>query len=91
MAELLPEFKVISGFAIELTTSDSDGRPWDFDKKEMRDRALQKVRDERPMLLIGCPIGTAFSTWHRINNKIRVPYVVAAKLKRATTHVEFCV
>ena len=45
-AKLLPELKVILGFALDLTTSDSDGRPWDFDENEMRDRALRRVRDD---------------------------------------------
>ena len=89
-AKFLPELKVTPGLALDLTTSDSGGRPWDFDEKEMRNRALPKIRDERPMLLIGSPTCTAFSTWQRINNQMRDPYGVAAELKRATTPVEFC-
>jgi hypothetical protein len=34
---------------------------------------------------------TAFSTWQRINNKIRDPVTVAGELKRAKQHLEFCV
>ena len=60
--KLLPELKLIPGFALDLTTADVDGRSWDFDDKEMRDRALAKVRSEKPMLLIGSPMCTAFST-----------------------------
>ena len=40
VAKLQPELNVICGFALDLTISDSDGRPWEFDEKEMRDRAL---------------------------------------------------
>ena len=89
--KLLPELKVIPGFALDLTTVDSDGRPWDFDEKVMRDRALERVRREKPLLLIGSPMCTAFSTWQRINNGIRDKSVVAAEKKRAVMHLEFCI
>ena len=66
----LPELKLIPGFALDLTTADSDGKLWDFDEKVMRDRALKRIREEKPMLLVGSPMCTAFSTWQRINNLI---------------------
>ena len=87
---MLPELKLIPGFALDLTTPDGDGLPWDFDMKVMRDRAMQKLKDEKPMLLIGSPMCTAFSTWQRINNCIRYPFTVAAEKKRAIMHLEFC-
>ena len=43
------------------------------------------------MLLVESPMCTAFSTWQRINNKIRDPVTVAGELKRAKQHLEFCV
>lgn len=89
--KLLPELKIIPGFALDLTTVDADGKLWDFDDKVMRDRALQRVKEERPMLLIGSPMCTAFSTWQRINDKNRSPVVVAAEKKRAIKHLESCV
>ena len=88
-AGLLPELRLIPGFALDLTTADSDGRPWDFDQKAMRDRAMQKLRTEKPLLLVGSPMCTAFSTWQRINNKIRDPYVVECEKRRAIMHLEF--
>ena len=78
-AKLLPELRLIPGFALDLTTEDSDGRKWDFDEKEMRDRAKQRLADEQPMLLVGSPMCTAFSTWQRINDKLRDPVTVAAE------------
>ena len=62
-AKLLPELKVIRGFALDLTVADSDGRLWDFDDVVMRDRARMRLLNERPMLLVGSPMCTAFSTW----------------------------
>ena len=43
------------------------------------------------MLLVGSPMCTAFSTWQRINNKIRDPYIVECEKRRAVMHLEFCV
>ena len=33
---------------------------------------------------------TAFSTWQRINNKIRDPMIVANEIKKAKEHLKFC-
>ena len=87
---MLPELKVIPGFAFDQSTADADGRAWDLDEKEMRDRALERVRREQPMLLAGSPMCTASSTWQRIDNKIRDPVTVAAELQRAVMHLDFC-
>ena len=78
-AKLMLELKVISGFALDLTTADIDSASLDFDSKVMRDRAMKKLREEKPLLLIGSPLCTAFSTWQRINDKIRDNYVVEAE------------
>jgi hypothetical protein len=88
--KLLPELRIIPGFALDLTTADTDGLLWDFDSKVMRDRAMKKLKEERPLLLIGSPMCTAFSTWQRINNLIRDPVTVNAEKKRAIVHLEFC-
>ena len=86
--KMMPSSEVIAGFALDLTTSDVDGRSWNFDEKEMRDRAKRKLAEDNPMLPIGSPMCTAFSTWQRINDKIRDPYVVACEKKRAVMHLE---
>ena len=86
-AKLFPELRVIPGFALDLTTADEDGSLWDFDSKVMRDRAMANVKRERPQLLIGSPMCTAFSTWQRINNLIRAPVTVAAEKCRAVEHL----
>ena len=89
-AKLLPELRLIPGFALDLTTADHDGKLWDFDSKVMRDRAMERVKREKPLLLVGSPMCTAFSTWQRINAKIRDPYIVECEKRRAIMHLEFC-
>ncbi len=90
-AKLPPEIRVIPGFTLDLTTADEDGSLWDFDSKVMRDRAMAKVKSERPQLLIGSPMCTAFSTYQRKNKLIRDPVTVAAEKRRAVEHLSFCV
>ena len=90
-SKLLPELRVFPGFALDLTTADTDGKLWDFDRPEMRERALKKLREEKPLLLVGSPMCTAFSTWQRINNKIRDGATVEIEKKRAVMHLEFCI
>ena len=41
--KLLPELRTIPGFALDLTTAETDGQLWDFDSKVTRERALKKV------------------------------------------------
>ncbi len=82
---------LMAGFALDLTVAITDGRLWDVDDVVMRDRARKRLLDERPMLLVGSPMCTAFSTWQRINNKIRDPVTVAGELRTAKQHLEFCV
>jgi hypothetical protein len=89
--KLLPELRLIPGFALDLTTADSDFKLWDFDSKEMCERAMRKVKEDRSLLLVGSPMCTAFSTWQRINNLLRCPVTVAAEKKRAVERLRFCV
>ena len=61
-AKLLPKLKPIPRFAVDLTTNDVDGRAWNFDAKEMRDRPMRKLKAKEPQLLVGSHMCTAFST-----------------------------
>jgi hypothetical protein len=89
-AKLLPSLRCIPGFALDLTTSDADGKPWDFDILENRVRAKRLVEEQRPALLICTPMCTAFSAWQRINNRRRDPDVVSEEYRRALVHLQFC-
>ena len=61
--DALKTFQERPGFALDLTVVDpEDGSPWDFCKKEKRDKARKMQREQRPILLIGSPMCTAFCT-----------------------------
>ena len=50
------------GFALDMTVIDpGDGQPWDSDVAAKREKAEKKVREEKPMLLIGSPMCRACS------------------------------
>ena len=46
---------------LDLTTHDTDGKPWDFDSKEMRNRAILKIVAEKPYVLITSTMFADFS------------------------------
>ncbi len=88
-AKLLPELKLIPGFALDLTTNDVDGRAWNFAEKEMRERAMAKLKAEEPQLLVGSPMCTAFSQLQAINVARRDPAIVRRELESAKDHVRW--
>ena len=52
------------GFAFDITVDDpEDGQPWDFSVRSKREKAHRLLRDQKPILLIGSPMCTQFSTW----------------------------
>ena len=56
--------KLAPGFALDLTVvGPEDGKSWDFNVKEKREKVCRMQREQRPILLIGSPMCTRFSTW----------------------------
>ena len=60
------------GWSLDICTTDTDGKPWDFTQVEMRNRVARKVTNDKPLLLIGSPTCTDWSTimnlnWHRMD------------------------
>ena len=57
-----------AGWSLDITTCDSDGKAWDFNNPEMRNRAARKVLSDEHLLLIGSPMCIAFSVMIWIND-----------------------
>ena len=57
------------GCALDLRTTDDQGRRWDFDDEATQKRALQLVRRLKPRLLIGSPVCTPFSALQALNKE----------------------
>ena len=80
-----------AGWGLDLTTHDSDGRAWDFNSKEIRNRAARRVLQDKPLLLIGSPVCIVFSTMNHINHAKMSTEEVTARFQYARGHLEFCV
>ena len=89
-AKLLPELRCVPGFALNITTNDENGHPWDFSIEANRRRARERVITQKPMLLVGSPMCTAFSAWQHINNRKRDPTIVSREYVQAMVHMRFC-
>ena len=78
-AARLPRLGMMPGMALDLTTTNSTGEPWDFNDPARRDEAEKLLNEQRPQLLIGSPICTAFSNIQKFNEAKRDPTIVAAE------------
>lgn len=56
-----------TGSSMDITTCDTDGRPWDFSQAEMRRRARARLVKEDPVVLICSVMCTNFSTLMNLN------------------------
>ena len=61
------KYGVEAGVALDLTTTDDQGKPWDFNDLRRRLRAGRLLDEQRPTLLIGSPMCTAFSRLQQIS------------------------
>ena len=89
ITETCRRFRLIPGCALDLQTG------WDFSKASDRARALQKIEDEAPLLIVGSPPCTLFSILQEMSKAKRGgdPQWMAAfekKLEQAKVHVRFC-
>ena len=64
-----PRMGLLPGLALDLTTCNKDGAPWNFNDPEMRAEAERLIDLEKPVLLIGTPMCTAFSHIQNLNKK----------------------
>ena len=56
----LPGYGIVPGLALDLTTRDDNGIPWDFDLPERRAAARKLIAEQKPFFLVGSPLCTAF-------------------------------
>ena len=88
-AKLLPGLGITVGFAIDLCQLDEEGGPWDFDLAEKRPKALDLVLKDKPMMLVGSPMCTAFCAWQKLNEDKRDPERVKAESQKTMLHLRF--
>ena len=67
-AQRLPRYGLEAGLALDLTTDDETGRPFDdFNEPKQRAKADKLFDTQQPFLLIGSPPCTPFSQIQAIN------------------------
>ena len=79
------------GFALDLTTNDEHGNPWDLSDAKMQAKALDLVRTQKPLFLIGSPECKAWCSWQRISDLRRDPELVRKEKVQARMHLKFVV
>ena len=67
------EMGLRAGWSLDITTRDSDGRLLCFSRKEMRKRAVEHIHRTKPLVIVGNPMGTDWSTTVDIRHKWRKP------------------
>lgn len=77
------------GCSLDLTTTDENGKPWDFDSLEMRNKAIHKIAAEKPFVLITSPMCTDFSIMMNANWKKLGPEEKQKRMNRARMHLRF--
>lgn len=64
--------------------------PWDFNRREKRDKAENLIREKSAMLLIGSPMCAAFSQLQNLNFRRMNPEKVKEKIEMGMRHLRFC-
>ena len=86
-ARMLPRLGVTPGFALDITTTDENGVPWDFSRDDRKKKATQLVINDEPDLLVGSPMCKDYSPWQRLNKaKSQDPDKYVAARRQARTH-----
>ena len=79
-ARRLPQYGLEPGLALDITVDDDTGKPFDFGRREQRQKAEAMVDAQKSLLLIGSPMCIAFSAIQAISRARRDPKVVAREL-----------
>ncbi len=92
MAKAASALGLKGGWSLDLTTTDDDGSKWDFRNESMRKRAMQKVMQDKPYLLIMSPMCGPFSELQQVFNYPGKPKEeVKKKLEDGLEHINFCI
>ena len=78
------------GWSLDLTVNDEDGLPWDFNNPQKRMKAEAMLKRDRPGLLIGSPMCTAFSIIQNMNRAKMGEVRFKDVMDQAMKHLEFC-
>ena len=83
------QFGLKPGFAYDLVVSDESGNPWDVYQPEQRNKCPKHVMKQKPQLLIGSPMCTAFSALQGLNKWRMSPAKWDAFMEKRMRHIRF--
>ena len=89
IAKMAKEMGLKSGWSLDLTTEDADGKAWDFNDPDMKRRAVKKICTDKPGLLIVSPMCAAFSQLQTLNYTKLTEAEVRRKLWHGIEHLSF--
>ena len=85
------EMGLRAGWSLDLTTKDEQGNKWDLSKDKMRKKAMDKIRKDKPLLVIGSPMCTDWSSLMSLNWPKMEKEDIKNRMKEARKHLRFCV
>ena len=92
VAKLASKVQLTPGFSIDIREVDpDDGQPWDLNVQSKRTKLRNRVINERPLLLVGCPPCTVFSSLFWTNVSRMNPQDVRDKIREGLRHLLFCI
>ena len=80
-----------AGWSLDQPTQDTDGRAWDFNDVEMKNRAARRVLRDKPVLSIGSPMCIVYSSMNIINHARMDKDVAKARFEHVREHLEFSI
>ena len=89
VVEMANRMGMRGGWSLDVTTCDTDGMPWDFNNAIMRNRAVRKLLNDKPMVPIGSPMCTEYNAMNRFNHNRMAPEAVEQRIADARKHLEF--
>lgn len=90
VAAMAREMGFRAGWSLDLTTCDDDGREWDFNSLVMRSRAIRKLLQDKPLVLVGSPMCGPFSCMNHINYSKMCQEEVEQRIVYGRRHSAFC-
>ena len=91
MTAMAEKLGMRAGAAIDLRTVDEDGNAWDLADKNMQEKALRKIDEEKPWILTLSPPCTDFCSLQNWNFPKMEDTVVQKRLEQAIEHLAFAV
>ena len=67
IASKAPGAGLLQGDSMDLSTKDPDGKSWDFRDAGQRRKAIEKIKKDKPLLVIGSPMCAMFSRLQSLN------------------------